>query len=101
MEEEPDISDKALEINFIDSSQINPKEYASEDVELPDMPSFSKDASEFEGINMFKEQEKDPEIRALRLKIQQGVAEKSVLKRHMLLLMMYFIFYQIRNIIPR
>lgn len=55
MEEEPYISDKALEINFIDSSQINPKEYASADVELPDMPSFSKDASEFEGtcINMF------------------------------------------------
>lgn len=39
MEEEPDISDKALEINFIDSNQINPKEYASADVELPDMPS--------------------------------------------------------------
>lgn len=55
MEEEPLFSDKALEINFIDSSQINPKEYASADVELPDMPSFSKDASEFEGtcINMF------------------------------------------------
>lgn len=64
-------NDKALEINFIDSSQINPKEYASADVELPDMPSFSKDASEFEGINMFKEQEKDPEIRALRQKINK------------------------------
>lgn len=85
MEEEPDISDKALEINFIDSSQINPKEYASADVELPDMPSFSKVVSEFEGINMFEEQEKDPEIRALRLNIQQGRAEKSLLKRHMLI----------------
>lgn len=34
---------------------------------------------------MFKEQENDLEIRALRLKIKQGRAEKSVLKRHMLI----------------
>lgn len=43
MDEEPDISDKTLEVNFIDSSQINPKEYESADVELPDMPLFNKD----------------------------------------------------------
>lgn len=53
MEEEPDISDKTLEVNFIDSSQINPKEYASADVESPDQPLF-KDVSEFEGIICFK-----------------------------------------------
>lgn len=85
MEEEPDISDKTLEVNFIDSSQINPKEYASADVELPDLPLFNKNVSEFEGINMLQEQDKDPEIRALRLKIQNGRAEKSVLKKYMLI----------------
>lgn len=34
---------------------------------------------------MFQEQDKDPEIRDMRLKIQQGRAEKSVLKKHMLI----------------
>lgn len=85
MEEEPDISDKTLKVNFIDSSQINPKEYASAYVELPDMLLFNKDVSEFGGIDMLQEQDKDPEIRALRLKFQQGRAEQSVLKKHMLI----------------
>lgn len=94
MKEEPDINDKTLEepdikktfeVNFIDSSQINPKEYASADIELPDMPLFNKDVSEFEGIDMPQELDKDPEIRTLRLNIQQGRAEISVLKKHMLI----------------
>lgn len=79
--EEPEINDKTLEVNFLDSSQINPKEYASADIELPDMPLFNKDVSEFEGVDMLQEQDMRPEIRALRLKIKQGRAEISVLKK--------------------
>lgn len=42
---------------------------------------------------MFQEQDKDPEIRDMRLKIQQGRAEKSVLKKHMLIDdVLYFLF---------
>lgn len=45
------------------------------------MPLFNKDVSEFEGVDMLQEQDMRPEIRALRLKIQQGRAEISVLKK--------------------
>lgn len=93
MKEEPDIIDKTLEVNFIDSSQINPKKYASADVELPDMPLFNKDVAEFEDIDMLQEKDKDSEIRALILKIQQERAEKSLMKKHMLIDdVLYFLF---------
>lgn len=53
MEEELDISDKIFEVNFIDFSQINLKEYVSVDVELLDLLLFNKNVLEFEGIDMF------------------------------------------------
>lgn len=51
--EELEINDKIFEVNFLDFSQINLKEYVSVDIELLDMLLFNKDVLEFEGVDMF------------------------------------------------
>lgn len=63
-EEELEVPDNTLKVNFINSNSINSKDYTKYDVEEADIP-FKPQIKLKEGgddINIAKEQVKDPEI---------------------------------------
>ena len=85
--EELEVPDNAMEVNFINSNAINPKDYTKYDVEEADIP-FKPQITLQEGgdeINIAEEQAKDPEIaQTLRL-LQLGQAKKTVGDRHLVI----------------
>lgn len=92
-DEEFEMPDNTLEVNFISSNAISPKNYTKYDVgevDIPFKPQI-KLIGGWDDINIAKEQAKDPEIaQTLRL-IQLGQAKKSVGERH--LIIDYVLYY--------
>ena len=58
---EPEINDNTLEINAINSSRFNPKQFAS--YQHPARKELEKPDTQLEGFDMVGEQEKDPELK--------------------------------------
>jgi hypothetical protein len=82
--EDPDVNDKSFEINFLDSSGFDPKQYTNCELENPDLP--RKNELEFENeTEMVVEQSKDPDILKLKNNIMQGKADKSTMSKFLLI----------------
>lgn len=84
--DEPDVHDNTLEINFINSNAINPREHTNLDIGEPDIPYKPKIELQENGeLNIAEEQAKDPEIAFLVRQLQQGRATKSTGSKHLLI----------------
>ena len=76
-----DISDKSYEVNAINSNEFNPSKFAScnfkenDQLEKPD--AF--------GYDMIAEQARDPELSQLKIQLEQGQANKSTQRKHIIL----------------
>ena len=86
-----DISDNTYQVNVLDSSNFDPKTYASFD--LPVKDSIEKcDLSDFKDFDMLIEQSKDDELMSLKSKIDSGDLGKDK-QRHYLVVenLVYYI----------
>ena len=80
-----DVNNNLFEINELDSSQFDPKSFAS--CSLPDEVSFEKcDCSDFDkiGFDMKVEQSKDDDLLEIRSMILNGKENKDVQKHYLL-----------------
>ena len=65
-----DINDNAYQVNVLDSSNFDPKAYAS--CELPQTDSLKKpESSDLKGFDMYIEQSKDDDLMSLRSQIER------------------------------
>lgn len=89
---EPDISDKAYQINAINSNRFDPRVYAS--CKLPLSDSVKKKPTLGDDIDMATEQSKDAIVAELKIGLQYDKLPLSVQKRH---IVMDNILYYISN----
>lgn len=76
--DEPDAHDNSLEINFIYSNAINPRDYTNLDIGEPDIPyQPNTELTEDGEVNIADEQAKDPGIALLIRQLQLGQAKKN------------------------
>ena len=89
---EPDIDDRAYQVNVLDSGTFNPRAHASCKVEEVDMP--SKEDLSIPEIDMIKEQAADPEIVEIMNQLKAGNAGKGMYQKYII---MEDILYYISN----
>ena len=78
-----DVSDNSYQINVLDSSNFDPKAYAS--CQLPEKDSLEKvETSEFKDFDMYVEQSKDDDLTTLRSKIESGDSTKENQKHYLI-----------------
>ena len=78
-----DVSDNSYQINVLDSSNFDPKAYAS--CQLPEKDSLEKvETSEFKDFDMYVEQSKDDDLTTLRSKIESGDSKKENQKHYLI-----------------
>ena len=78
-----DVSDNSYQINVLDSSNFDPKAYAS--CQLPENDSLEKvETSEFKDFDMYVEQSKDDDLTTLRSKIESGDSKKENQKHYLI-----------------
>ena len=86
---EPDISDKAYQINALNSNRFDPKEFAS--CKLPPSETVIK-PNLGDDVDMATEQSKDAVIMELKIGLQNDKLPKSIQKRHIVMdNILYFI----------
>lgn len=79
-----DINDNSYQVNVLDSSQFDPKTYAS--CTLPEKDSLEKfETSDFKDFDMCAEQSKDDELVSLKLKIDSGDPGKDKQKHYLII----------------
>lgn len=84
--DEPDAHDNSLEINFINSNAINPRDYTNLYIGEPDIPYKPNiELTEDGEVNIADEQAKDPGIALLIRQLQLGQAKKSAGEKHILI----------------
>lgn len=76
IDSEPDIDDRALEINVINSNKFNPKDFATCTVDFNADPIKEKGVL-FDTFDMKVEQEKDDEVMQIKKRISRGTATKA------------------------
>ena len=80
---EPDITDRTFEINAINSNEFDPKTFAScsrDDTDTMKVP-FSNNTK----VDLTAEQNKDEELRKLKLQIRSGDAQKNMQEKYMII----------------
>jgi hypothetical protein len=83
--DDPDVHGNALEINFINSNAINPKEFVRYDLDEPDIPVKPQiRLSEDTEVNIADEQAKDPELNRIIHPFRQGNIKKSTSNKHLI-----------------
>jgi hypothetical protein len=87
----PDVSDKTYQIETLDSSQFNPRDHMDSTIETKDIEVPNKDET-FPGIDLVFEQEQDPELMKLRLRLKNATATKAE-ARHLLVISWHNIWY--------
>lgn len=78
-----DIDDRCLEIDAKNSNRFNPRQFASCRVEFTD--ELQKPELDIPDFDLVKEQEQDPIISQLKIRLQIGEATKTEHNRHMLI----------------
>ena len=89
-----DINENTYQVNVLDSSNFDPKTYASCD--LPVKDSIEKcDLTDFKDFDMFVEQSKDDDLTAVKLKLDKGDLGKDKQKHY---LVVENLLYYISNV---
>ena len=78
---EPDVPDKAFEINVINSNELNPKDYASCSVTEPEGLTIPKE--KIIQLDMVIEQDKDEKLKQLIQQLRNGEASKTISQKYM------------------
>ena len=87
-----DVNDNAYQVNVLDSSNFDPKAYAS--CELPQTDSLKKpETSDLKDFDMYIEQSKDDDLMSLRSQIENGGGPVKTSQRHYLIIdnLLYYI----------
>ena len=80
----PDITDKTFEINFINSSTNDPKNFAQYEEITPDKQ-CSKEELTVPNFDIIAEQCKDKELRKIKETLQNGQASQAINSKYMML----------------
>jgi hypothetical protein len=78
-----DISDNAYQINVLDSTHFDPKEYANCDIPFED--TLQVPVQTLPGLNMYDEQSRDPDISEITKLLIAGTGDKAVQRKHILI----------------
>ncbi|CAC5369518.1 unnamed protein product [Mytilus coruscus] len=81
---EIDISDKAFEVNALNSNQFNPKHLASYEL-LENKTDEEELTKTFENFDMLQEQQKDPEILQIVKQLNSETTKQTVNKKYLLI----------------
>ena len=81
---DPDINDKTFEVNFIDSSRIDPKKYAKYDYQYEDKQ-CNKEELGVPGFDLTVEQSKDKELVQLKENLQSEKASQATTSKYIIL----------------
>ena len=84
LDSDPDINDNALQVNYINSNAINPKDYVKYDIGELDIPP-KPEIKLTDNVNVEEEQVKDREIVRIINLLKQGKAKKAVSDKHLLI----------------
>ena len=82
-EEKIEVNDNVFQIGFINSNEIEPKQFASLTAE--DNPKEILEQIKFEGFDMHVEQNKDPDLILIRKQMQAENGPKLVKRRYILI----------------
>jgi hypothetical protein len=78
--EQVDINDNTFQVNAINSNKFDPKKFAS--IPAPEKKTVQKPEYQLSEFDLVKEQEEDPEVNKLRVKIKDDKATEWEKKRH-------------------
>ena len=79
-----DITDKTFEVNFVDSSRIDPKKYAKYDYQYEDKQ-CNKEELEVPGFDLTVEKSKDKELVQLKENLQTEKASQATTSKYIIL----------------
>ena len=92
----PDITDRILEVNLINSGDINPKRFAQYDHQYENKQ-CNKEELEIPGFDLVIEQSKDKEYVQLKERLQSEKISSSVASKYWIIYFYYVIYFLIFN----